>query len=71
MGHRPRPHQAPYALSLTPLFLVFEEQFKYKETKRKEQQAYEVQVSKEGASEFDVVVKASNPKRKITTVVKD
>lgn len=49
---------------------VFEEQFKHKGTKRNDQHAYEVQLSQDGTTEFDIVVKASNPKRKVSTMVK-
>lgn len=50
--------------------LVFEEQFKHKQTKRADQHAYEVQMSQDRTKEFDIVVKASNPKRKVSTMVK-
>lgn len=49
---------------------MFEEQFKYKETKRAEQTEYEVQQSKDASLEFDIVVKAANPKRKVSTFVR-
>jgi len=48
---------------------VFEERFSHKETKRAEQKEYEKNQSADGSLEFDVVVKAANPKRKVTTFV--
>lgn len=50
--------------------IVFEEQFKYKGTKRAEQRQYELTESKDPTKEFDLIVKASNPKKKVSTVVK-
>ena len=51
--------------------LVFEEQFKYKQNKRGEQEKHEREVcTADRKHEFDIIVKAANPKRKLSTVVR-
>ena len=50
--------------------LVYEEQNKHKQTKRKEQAKYEKEVSADKKHEFDIVVRAANPKRKLSTMVR-
>ena len=47
-----------------------EEQNKHKLTKRKEQAKYEKEVSADKKHEFDIVVRAANPKRKLSTMVR-
>jgi hypothetical protein len=49
---------------------VFEEKFQHKQSKRKEQKAEEYKESGDQAKEFDIVVKAKNPKRRISTIVR-
>lgn len=49
---------------------VFEEQFSYKLTKRTEQLKHEREQCADRTHEFDIVVKAANPKRKVSTMVK-
>ena len=50
---------------------LYEEQFKYKDSKRPDQSAYERQLlANNRTHEFDIVVKAANPKRKVSTLVK-
>ena len=49
--------------------LVNEEQFKYKQTKREDQHKYDLEQSKDATKEFDIVVRAANPKRKVSTMV--
>ena len=51
--------------------VVFEEQYKFKMTKREEQHKYEELQIKDPSLEYDIIVKASNPKRKVSTVVRD
>jgi hypothetical protein len=48
---------------------VFDEQHKFKKTKRDEQEKYEKDVCKDKKHEFDIVVRAANPKRKLSTLV--
>ena len=50
--------------------LVFDEKFKYKQSKRKEQLAENKLACKDLTAAFDIIVKASNPKKKISTIVK-
>jgi hypothetical protein len=50
--------------------IVYDEQFKYKRTKREDQRKYEEEVSKDVSKEYEVVVRAANPKRKVSTFVK-
>ena len=56
--------------SIGLITIVYEEQNKHKETKRKEQVKYEKDLSADKKHEFDIVVRAANPKRKLSTVVR-
>ena len=57
-------------LKLTQFIIVFEEQFKYKQNKRAEQEKHEKEVcTNDRKHEFDIIVRAANPKRKLSTVV--
>ncbi len=49
---------------------LFEEQHSFKLTKRKEQLAFEKSECADRTKEFDLIVRAANPKRKVSTVVK-
>ena len=49
---------------------LFEKQFSYKLTKRTEQLKHEREQCADRTHEFDIVVRAANPKRKVSTMVK-
>ena len=49
---------------------LFEEKYSYKLTKRTEQIKSEREECADRTHEFDIVVKAANPKRKVSTMVK-
>ncbi len=48
---------------------MFEEKYKYKESKRKEQMEENREQCKDASAGHTIVVKASNPKKKISTIV--
>jgi hypothetical protein len=56
-------------LTLFISIIVFTELYKYKDTKRKDQHSFEVQQCSDASQEFDIIVKASTPRRKISTIV--
>ena len=49
--------------------IVFAEQYKYKQTKRDDQEKYEKDLCADRKHEFDIIVRAANPKRKVSTLV--
>jgi len=48
---------------------VYEEKHQFKKSKEKERKAEKQEQNKDPQREFDVVVKAKNPKFKVSTVV--
>lgn len=60
------------AVSLIPPlpFPVFEETLKYKKSQEPERIKQRKEISAKPKLEFDLVVKAANPKKKITTLVR-
>ena len=49
--------------------VVYDEQFKFKHTKENERLEVRRKENKDSSHEFDIVVKAANPKKKLSTIV--
>ena len=49
--------------------IVYEEKYQYKQNKRDERRQLINQLNTDPSQEFDIVVKAANPKKKISTMV--